>query len=428
MNSRKISFLLCLGLLTGVGAVFYMFGDRTSSNITTTPDVASTADTTTSRHKPVEPAPLEFRNGSLDVAYVGDAKCAECHLEESENYRKHPMGRSMTTVTAHKTPAMTAPFTIDGYRYSIRTEGDRVVHVEERIDPSGEVLDRQEEPVSLLLGSGTRGHAYLVDREGELFQSPITWYSTAEKYDLSPGYHTKNMHFSRQIRQPCLHCHANQVEEKNDGAIRIQGLTIGCERCHGPGEMHLKEQKLAGGFDPTIVNPAKLTPSRRDQVCYQCHLQLDAREEVEGKSVVNFRPGGDLYEFVQRLEIPQSDPYQQLKSVGQPLQMEQSVCFQKSEGQMGCVTCHNPHDWPEKLEDRTTIYNKKCTNCHGVGSECSFPTPARLLKSPGDNCISCHMPTRQATDVGHTAMTDHRIPRTKPTTDVSVPGAPPVRP
>ncbi|MFN7731805.1 MAG: hypothetical protein ACK5OB_07880, partial [Pirellula sp.] len=35
-----------------------------------------------------------FRNIRPHVQYVGDAKCADCHLAISDTYHAHPMGRS----------------------------------------------------------------------------------------------------------------------------------------------------------------------------------------------------------------------------------------------------------------------------------------------------------------------------------------------
>ena len=57
----------------------------------------------------------------------------------------------------------------------------------------------------------------------------------------------------------------------------FQGHEIGCERCHGPGELHVAHPEIIGGRDMTIVNPASLAPSLRDAVCEQCHLQGEKR-------------------------------------------------------------------------------------------------------------------------------------------------------
>ena len=59
---------------------------------------------------------------------------------------------------------------------------------------------------------GGRGSAYLIERDGFLFQSPITWYVRERKWDLPPGYEKVNLHFDRPVEHHCLYCHANRVE------------------------------------------------------------------------------------------------------------------------------------------------------------------------------------------------------------------------
>src|SRR5262245_49924101 len=39
-----------------------------------------------------------FRNVHPDIHYVGDAACANCHLEIDQKYHAHPMGRSAELV------------------------------------------------------------------------------------------------------------------------------------------------------------------------------------------------------------------------------------------------------------------------------------------------------------------------------------------
>src|SRR6184192_877355 len=41
-----------------------------------------------------------FLNVRPDVKYVGDSACADCHAEQFEQYRQHPMGRSLAPVAA----------------------------------------------------------------------------------------------------------------------------------------------------------------------------------------------------------------------------------------------------------------------------------------------------------------------------------------
>src|SRR4051794_7609058 len=41
-----------------------------------------------------------YANAKPGVAYVGDEACVRCHREISEDYRTHPMGRSLARIQA----------------------------------------------------------------------------------------------------------------------------------------------------------------------------------------------------------------------------------------------------------------------------------------------------------------------------------------
>ena len=57
---------------------------------------------------------------------------------------------------------------------------------------------------------------------------------------------------------------------------------IDCERCHGPGSIHVKQRQNGSKVDTSkyidysIVNPAKLSIDEQFDVCQRCHLQGNA--------------------------------------------------------------------------------------------------------------------------------------------------------
>src|SRR5205807_1805658 len=109
----------------------------------------------------------------------------------------------------------------------------------------GRILAETQAEVQFAMGSGRRARTYLVNHDGYLFESPITWFTQGRRWDLSPGYETRNQHFSRAITPGCLFCHSNQAEHIANTANRyrqpvFKSFAIGCERCHGPGELHVK--------------------------------------------------------------------------------------------------------------------------------------------------------------------------------------------
>src|SRR5262249_42690994 len=147
--------------------------------------------------------------------------------------------------------------------------------------------------VAFAVGSGQQGQSFLVKRGDSLFQSPISWYTQKKAWGLSPGFEKVNEHFQRYITEPCLFCHTNEartephtINHYPQASLRLEA--IGCERCHGPGELHVAARtggERPEGKDLTIVNPRHLEPGLREAVCEQCHLQGEARIVRRGKSL-----------------------------------------------------------------------------------------------------------------------------------------------
>jgi hypothetical protein len=359
-----------------------------------------------------------FLNVRPEVSYVGDAACAGCHRALTNSYRQHPMGRSLAPVAAasalerYEADAHN-PFEAFGFLYRVDRRGGRIFH-HQTVAAAGV---QAEAEIAFAVGSGRRGRSYLIEHDSYLFQSPITWYPLQGIWDLSPGYDAAGPHFSRPITAECLFCHCNQVEPDRHAANRFQpplfrGHAIGCERCHGPGELHVQRRRAgtdAAGVDPTIVNPRHLDHGLREAICQQCHLQGEARVLPRGRAFFDYRPGLPLHRFVADFVRP-ADQRPANKFVGTVEQMYASRCFQKSQGdgRLGCISCHDPHALPAP-EQRVAFYRARCQKCH-ADQACSLPLGARLEKSPEDSCITCHMPSRSGSLV-HTAITDHTIPR-----------------
>jgi hypothetical protein len=359
-----------------------------------------------------------YRNVRPGVAYVGDAVCLECH-EEKAGYHKSAMGQSLLPIArlADKQrydASVHNPYEALNCRFQVERDGDHVRHRQTLLDAKGQPLIDNAMEVAAAIGSGHRGHSYFSIRDGFVFQTPISWYSQKELWDKSPGFVNGT---PRPVVRSCLFCHSNHVEPVVHTINRykepvFQGYAIGCERCHGPGELHAKERRqqrdFEGSFDTSIVHPGKLPPSLREDVCQQCHMEGEGRVERPGRQVWDFRPGLPLREFWS-VFVAAQEPADERPAVSQVEQMYASRCFQASAGKLGCISCHDPHERVEKPA-RDGYYRARCLACHEKQG-CSIPETARRAKVPSDNCIDCHMPRFAATDIVHTAMTDHRIPR-----------------
>jgi predicted CXXCH cytochrome family protein len=358
-----------------------------------------------------------YLNVRPEVRYVGDDKaCANCHREIANAYKQSAMGQSLRPVaevaasqrydeSAHN------PFDLQGYRFSVERKGDRVWHRQTRTGPDGALLLDFSLEAQYAIGSGTRGYSYITDRDGFLFQTPISWFSQKGIWDKSPGFEADRF-AGRPIGEACLYCHANHAPLMEDYANRYDrpfkhGYTIGCERCHGPGEKHIREGGLlADGFDPTIVNPAKLEHGLREAVCQQCHLEGKARVARHDRRFDEFRPGLPLQSVLTVFVVADDAG---VKAVSHVEQMYHSRCFVAGAdgNKMGCISCHDPHR-RVPADERVAFYRGRCLQCHEPHA-CSAAPAARKEKS--DSCVDCHMPRFQATDIVHTAATDHRVIR-----------------
>jgi predicted CXXCH cytochrome family protein len=407
-----------------------------------------------------------YRNVHPDVEYVGDAACAGCHVDKADTYRRHPMGRSLLPVAplagAADRVARTAerllgplgppavwltgqayrravhdPFEKYGSGFTVEQRGGRIYHREERRDDKGQTLAAVEQEVVYVVGSGSQGCSYLTYRDGCLFQSPISWFTQKQRWDVSPSF-PQSYRFDRQVTMDCLFCHANEAHHVAGSSNRyaepiFRGTTIGCERCHGPGSLHVALRQrgdVVEGQDTSIVNPARLEPALREAVCQQCHLEGDVRVLRRGRAEFEYRPGLPLEPFYAVfVKSPLLAPDQ--RAVSHVEQMVVSRCFQESKGEFGCTSCHDPHLSPDP-DLRVGYYRERCLKCHAEGDHsCTLPLASRR-KQNDDDCTACHMPHASTTDIAHTAVTDHRVLRRPaerqglPPAAGLVPGEPPI--
>ena len=377
---------------------------------------------------PPQPEQLHFAARAVKPTpapqgYVGSQACAKCHAEIAESYARHPMYRSCGITPG---PDDIEAFdersefqASDGRRYRVERRDGEIVHHEIMRDGDGNEIYDQAFKIGFFIGSGTRGKSYAIDHEGLLFQSPISWYTNkGGLWDLSPGYRPFNhARFERRIIGQCVLCHAGRsaLAEGQENIFTEPVLleaAIGCERCHGPGQKHIELQESARPpeHDPSIVNPVSLTADRRDAVCNQCHLQGKHRLARYGRQFDDFRPG-DRFDDVVAVLVANTGVRAdgRTKAVSQVEQMNDSTCFRKSEGRLGCTSCHDPHSHPGH-GDTAAFYRSRCLQCHDEHG-CSLDLAQRQAPPAEDSCVYCHMPRLSTHDIPHATQTDHRILR-----------------
>ena len=366
------------------------------------------------------------RNLGTEIAYVGDAACGSCHRKQASTYPDTAMGRSFASVAdlirdgELKIPPGGVSFVHDksATRYRVFMEEGSLRHEEVRIDGQGRDAFHDTRTVLFALGSGDRARTFLVKQDDRLYQSPIANRPRRDGWGMAAGYDMpSHSHFARPIPGECLFCHSNRASFVEGtlntyGEPVFEGFAVGCERCHGPGELHVTERKSlppsAEGIDPTIVNPARLTPDLRDSVCFQCHLQGDMRVVKADHPLYAFRPGLPLSDY---FAVFHARKQAKFKVVGHVEALRESTCWKRSGGRVSCLTCHDPHRTP-RGEEAAEQFRTACLTCHRE-EECGqekMKEPRHAGIDPRD-CVSCHMVKRPPSDAPHTLFTDHRISR-----------------
>jgi hypothetical protein len=324
---------------------------------------------------------------------VGEARCAECHRAiyqctlASRHARTLITGEQLSSVPLPDQPLPDA--NQPRASHSLNWKEGRI-HVESRLDAAvfravvdyaiGATdrytsfigRDEQGRERTLRMSRYKDDHGFGWDRTKNLLAHPA-------KADDLLGEPLDPAEGARE----CLSCHTTTVRSVRKGAgPEAHDRGIGCERCHGPGELHL--EAIRSRFaDPVIAAPTHAATSAVNQLCGRCHAQ-------------HF------------LAMPPSlaDPaWARFPSSTLPW----SRCSTESGGALSCVTCHDPHKDAETLASH---YETKCLSCHASSAPRAaqetqgFRSPCPV--SPARNCLSCHMPKVPSSQL-HTSFTDHYI-------------------
>lgn len=363
---------------------------------------------------------LVFANiGQGKASYVGDASCASCHSDEYAGFQDHGMADSFYPVKPDNRPE---DFSVDAiyhaetdfYYQPIEDDGE-YYQLEYRLDDAGNRIHSVRRRMDYVVGSGGAAFTYLTSENDHLFELPLTWYTQTGRWDFSPGYDVSNLRFSRLILDRCMACHNSYPEdiENLDGKYLSLPEGIGCERCHGPGSVHVDERLSDpdySGIDTTIVNPAHLSLDRRLDVCQQCHLNGSVNVLREGRTAFDFQPS-ELLSAHQAMFVSTETDSAGISVISHADRMKQSECYLQTVDTprpLECTTCHNPH---EGFRDQGFKYfTQTCMSCHEAEAlVVDKPESFKTTHTPEANCISCHMPKQQTIDVPHASFTDHDI-------------------
>lgn len=362
-----------------------------------------------------KPSVEKYLNLHDSVAYVGMETCISCHSNVHDTYMHTGMGRSFGLATPDRSDATFGDHalvydTILNYYYYPFFK-DSVLYIREFRLKGRDTIHNRVAKVDYIIGSGHHTNSHIINTNGYLYQAPLTYYTQRKKWDLAPGYEAgANSRFSRILTSECITCHNHFPTHIAGSENKYDHIPMGiaCERCHGPGQLHVaamtsgKLVDTARTADLTIVNPRRLDRDRQMDLCQRCHLQ-GVTVLQPGKTFYDFKPGMRLAE-VMNVFLPRfSDSDERFLMASQADRLRLSACYLKSD-ELSCLTCHHPHKSVKSTPQKQ--YNDACKKCH-QSKTCSAPLVDR--KAVNDDCAKCHMPKSGSIDIPHVSITDHYI-------------------
>lgn len=362
-----------------------------------------------------------FLNLRDSASYVGMETCKGCHLDVYNTFIQTGMGQSFGLATKAKSAAHFSEHTVvydsvNDLSYHPYWHNDTLYIQEYRVT-NGDTVHNLVQAINYVIGSGQHTNSHLFSVNGYMFQAPITFYTQKGTWDFAPGFEQGfNSRFTRVIGDECMTCHNALPEFDTHSLNKFTSVPLGinCERCHGPGSIHVKE-KLAGIFvdttkqaDYTIVNPKRLDKDRQMSLCQRCHLQGVAVLN-KGKTWHDFKPGMNLKDvmqvFLPRFQGAEND----FIMASQADRLRLSKCYAMTD--MTCITCHNPH-----ISVKVTPidhFNNACIGCHknngSTAPAFGCKADSISLVTASYNCSGCHMPKSGSIDIPHVSITDHFI-------------------
>jgi len=301
------------------------------------------------------------------------------------------------------------------YSYQAVVKNGKLYQREFRKNADGSTSHERTVEAEYAIGSGNNLRMYYYEDGGMIYQLPLTWYVHSNSFDLSPGYKDfGNVRFSRFTSPKCLSCHNAYLKPDTTAVDRYRRpfeLGISCERCHGPGELHIMEangETIPGLQEgaKTIINPRSLPHEQQLDVCRQCHLQGKAWVLIKNnEDYFDYRPGELL--STHRSVYFKTQAKKEVVEVGDsPQRISMSRCFQESGNTLTCITCHNPHFSIKTFS--ADHYNGKCKVCHTA--EKLQKNNFSVSHSSSTDCISCHMNRTGSNNTLHgVSNTDHWI-------------------
>lgn len=329
-------------------------------------------------------APVFAQNQA--ATYVGSAACKTCHPQIYARWSKTRMANVVRDPKEHP---------------------DAIIPDLAKADPA--IVKFKREDIAFVYGSKWK-QRYFTKSGDDYFPLGAQWDVEHQKwspYFVRPGTDWWTAYYpednaKRPTGPTCDGCHSVNYDVNTK---KVTEWNVGCEKCHGPGSVHVGRPSQAN-----IVNPSRLNYVGATDTCIQCHSQgRPLTAPAAGKAYdwpVGFHMGKRLQDFWQLEEHKLGETTfthfaddTAHKNRMQGNDFVQSVMYRRG---VTCNSCHDVHG-TENNADLIKPGSLMCLECHGPNSP-NGPRGASIeahshhqAGSAGNDCLACHMPKIEQT-------------------------------
>ncbi len=328
--------------------------------------------------------------GGEKPRYVGSESCKGCHAAIYAGWKQTRMANVVRDPKTHP-EAVLADF----------THADPLV-----------TFDLKD--VAFVYGSKWK-QRFFTKRGDDYFVQPAQW-DVAKKrwlpYHVEPGTDWWEPFYGKTNEERptgalCDGCHSVNYDVKTK---QVTEWNVGCERCHGPGSVH-----VAHPTRKNVVNPETLDYVRGNDTCIQCHSQGRPLEQTGfntpgGKRfdwAVGYTAGDRLADVwvLEELKPGVTNFLQYADMTAHKNRMQgndfvQSTMYHR---ELRCFDCHEVHS-NANAANLKAVGNALCLGCHAASAQNGAGLKGTVAEhthhaegSMGSECVACHMPRIEQT-------------------------------
>jgi tetratricopeptide (TPR) repeat protein len=333
--------------------------------------------------------------------YAGSVSCRECHEQFYQLWSTSKHGLAMQPYTPEFAKAQLTPQQNDLKIGKIKYRAD----ISEGVMIETGTKGIKKYPIEQVMG-GKNVYYFLTPlQKGRLQTLPLAydvqkkeWFDTAASgMRHFPGGQTSAPVNWKEppytFNTACYSCHVSQLSTNYDLKTDTYRTTwrepgINCETCHGPSEEHNKIAKATPKGQPLpelrIIRTKTMTREQRNDLCSSCHAKASPLTP-------EYKPEERFFDHFDLATLEDADFYPDGRDLGENYTYTSwlmSPCY--TSGKIDCIHCHTSSGrYRFKAEDKA---NEACMPCHEARVKDPTTHTRHKADSPGNKCISCHMP------------------------------------